>query len=166
MSVSLRKQVSKISKKDFPTCCHRGCFRRGDGDCGAHASAGNPDFGGGRDGSDPRARGGQVEIVTTWTAILIASAIVLATKLAGYLVPASVAAHPRIQRVSDLLTVALLASLVVTQTVATGETIGLDARFAAALVAAGMLRFRAPFILVVVGAAAVAGILRLLGWAV
>jgi hypothetical protein len=104
--------------------------------------------------------------VTTWTAILIASAIVLATKLAGYLVPASVAAHPRIQRVSDLLTVALLASLVVTQTVATGETIGLDARFAAVLVAAGMLRFRAPFILVVVGAAAVAGILRLLGWAV
>jgi uncharacterized membrane protein len=104
--------------------------------------------------------------MTTWTAILIASAIVMATKLAGYLVPASVAAHPRIQRVSDLLTVALLASLVVTQTVATGETVGLDARFVAVLAAAAMLRFRAPFILVVVGAAAVAGILRLLGWAV
>jgi uncharacterized membrane protein len=104
--------------------------------------------------------------VTTWTAILIASAIVLATKLAGYLVPASVAAHPRIQRVSDLLTVALLASLVVTQTVATGETVGIDARFVAVLAAAGMLRFRMPFILVVIGAAGVAGLLRLLGWAV
>lgn len=104
--------------------------------------------------------------MTTWTVVLIASAIVMVTKLAGFLVPASVAAHPRIQRVSDLLTVALLASLVVTQTVATGVSVGLDARFAAVLVAAGMLRFRVPFILVVVGAAAVAGVLRLLGWAV
>lgn len=104
--------------------------------------------------------------MTTWTAILIASAIVMATKLAGYLVPASVASHPRIQRVSDLLTVALLASLVVTQTVATGNTVGLDARFVAVIVAAGMLRFRVPFIIVVIGAAAVAGVLRLLGWAV
>ena len=90
----------------------------------------------------------------------------MATKLAGYLVPASVASHPRIQRVSDLLTVALLASLVVTQTVATGNTVGLDARFVAVIVAAGMLRFRVPFIIVVIGAAAVAGVLRLLGWAV
>lgn len=104
--------------------------------------------------------------MTTWTVVLIASAIVMATKLAGYLVPASVAAHPRIQRVSDLLTVALLASLVVIQTVATGDAVGLDARFAAVLVAAGMLWLRAPFVLVVVGAAAVAGVLRLLGWAV
>ena len=103
--------------------------------------------------------------MTTWTAILIASAIVMATKLAGYLVPASVASHPRIQRVSDLLTVALLASLVVTQTVATGNTVGLDARFVAVIVAAGMLRFRVPFIIVVIGAAVVAGVLRLLGWA-
>jgi hypothetical protein len=103
--------------------------------------------------------------MTTWTAILIASAVVMATKLAGYLVPASVASHPRIQRVSDLLTVALLASLVMTQTVATGNTVGLDARFVAVIVAAGMLRFRVPFIVVVIGAAAVAGVLRLLGWA-
>ena len=104
--------------------------------------------------------------MTTWTAILIASAIVMATKLAGYLVPASVAANPRFQRVSDLLTVALLASLVMTQTVATGNTVGLDARFVAVIVAAAMLRFRVPFIFVVIGAAAVAGLLRLAGWAV
>jgi uncharacterized membrane protein len=103
--------------------------------------------------------------MTTWTAILIASAIVLGTKLAGYLVPASVAAHPRIQRVSDLLTVALLASLVVTQTVTTGNSLGIDARLVAVVVAAFLLRLRVPFILVVVGAAAVAGVLRLIGWA-
>lgn len=103
--------------------------------------------------------------MTTWTAILIASAVVMATKLAGYLVPASVAAHPRIQRVSDLLTVSLLASLVVTQTVTTGNTLGVDARLVAVVGAAVLLRFRVPFILVVVGAAAVAGVLRLAGWA-
>lgn len=103
--------------------------------------------------------------MTTWTAILVASAIVLGTKLAGYLVPASVAAHPRIQRVSDLLTVSLLASLVVTQTVTTGNSVGLDARLVAVLVAAILLRFRVPFILVVIGAAAMAGLLRLAGWA-
>jgi uncharacterized membrane protein len=103
--------------------------------------------------------------MTMWTTILVASAIVLGTKLAGYLVPASVAAHPRIQRVSDLLTVALLASLVVTQTVTTGNVIGIDARLVAVVVAAILLRLRVPFILVVIGAAAVAGLLRLVGWA-
>lgn len=103
--------------------------------------------------------------MTLWTTILIASAVVMATKLAGYLVPASVAAHPRIQRVSDLLTVALLASLVVTQTAADGNFIVVDARLAAIIAAAAMLRFRAPFIIVVLGAATVAALLRWAGWA-
>ena len=103
--------------------------------------------------------------VTLWTTILIASAVVLGTKLLGYLVPASVAAHPRIQRISDVLTVALLASLVVTQTVATGSAIVVDARIAALVVGAVLLRIRAPFIIVVLTAAAVAAVLRVLGWA-
>jgi uncharacterized membrane protein len=103
--------------------------------------------------------------VTLWTTILVASAVVLATKLLGYLVPASVAAHPRIQRISDVLTVALLASLVVTQTVATGSAIVIDARVAALVVGAVLLRIRAPFIVVVLAAAAVAAVLRAMGWA-
>jgi uncharacterized membrane protein len=103
--------------------------------------------------------------VTLWTTILIASAVVLGTKLLGYLVPASVAAHPRIQRISDVLTVALLASLVVTQTVATGSAIVVDARVTALSVAAGLLWIRAPFIIVVLAAAAAAAALRAMGWA-
>ena len=103
--------------------------------------------------------------MTLWTAILIASAVVLGTKLLGYLVPASVAAHPRIQRISDVLTVALLASLVVTQTVAAGSAIVVDARLAALGVGAGLLWIRAPFIVVVLAAAAAAAALRALGWA-
>lgn len=101
-----------------------------------------------------------------WTTILIASAVVMGTKLLGYLVPAAIASHPRIQRVSDLLTVALLASLVVTQTAGEGSAVVLDARIAAIAVAAILLRFRASFIVVVLVAAAVAAILRLLGWAI
>jgi len=103
--------------------------------------------------------------MTMWTTILIASAVVMGTKLLGYLVPASVASHPRIQRVSDLLTVALLASLVVTQTAGAGSAIVVDARLVAVGVAAVLLRFRAPFIVVVLVAAGVAALLRLVGWA-
>lgn len=104
--------------------------------------------------------------MSLWVTIVVASGVVMATKLAGYLVPASIASHPRIQRVSDLLTVALLASLVVTQTTANGNAIVVDARLAAAAIAAVLLRFRAPFIVVVLGAAAVAALLRMVGWAV
>ena len=103
--------------------------------------------------------------MTLWTTILVASAVVLTTKLLGYLVPASVAAHPRIQRISDVLTVALLASLVVTQTVATGSAIVIDARVAALVVGAVLLRIRAQFIVVVLAAAVVAAVLRAMGWA-
>ncbi|MEY3310173.1 MAG: hypothetical protein RL107_309, partial [Actinomycetota bacterium] len=103
--------------------------------------------------------------VTLWTTILIASAVVMGTKLLGYLVPATVAAHPRIQRISDALTVALLASLVATQTVATGSAIILDARVAALVVGAVLLWIRSPFIVVVLAAAAAAAILRAVGWA-
>ena len=103
--------------------------------------------------------------MTLWTTILVASAVVLGTKLLGYLVPASVAAHPRIQRISDVLTVALLASLVVTQTVANGGAIVVDGRVAALVVGAVLLRIRAPFIVVVMAAAAVAAVLRAMGWA-
>lgn len=103
--------------------------------------------------------------MTLWTTILVSSAVVMGTKLLGYLVPASIASHPRIQRVSDLLTVALLASLVVTQTAGEGSAVVLDARIAAIAIAAVLLRFRVPFVVVVVVAAAVAAVLRLLGWA-
>ncbi len=103
--------------------------------------------------------------MTLWTTILVASAVVMGIKLLGYLVPASVAAHPRIQRISDLLTVALLASLVVTQTVSTGNAVVVDARVAALIVGAVLLWIRAPFIVVVLAAAAVAAVLRGMGYA-
>jgi len=102
--------------------------------------------------------------VTVWNVILLASIAVLGLKLLGYLVPPSFMERPTPSRVATLLTVALLSALVVTQTLERDQSLVLDARVPAVLVAAGLLAVRAPFILVVVSAALVAAVLRLLGW--
>lgn len=103
--------------------------------------------------------------MTLWNAILLASVICVAVKAVGYLVPARVLDAPRPARIADLLTVALLAALVAVQTLGDGQAVAVDARIPAILVAAGLLALRAPFLVVVVGAAAVAAVLRLWGWA-
>lgn len=103
--------------------------------------------------------------MTLWNAVLIASIICLAVKAAGYAVPPSVLDAPRPSRIAELLTVALLAALVAVQALGIGQSIVVDARVPALLVAAGLLALRAPFLVVVVAAAAVAALLRLWGWA-
>ena len=103
--------------------------------------------------------------MTLWNAILLAAIACLALKGVGYLVPPSVLEAPRPARISDLLTVALLAALAAVQTFAVGEVVVVDARVPAVLVAAGLLWLRQPFLVVVISAAAVAALLRLLGWA-
>jgi uncharacterized membrane protein len=100
--------------------------------------------------------------MTLWTIIIIASIGCLALKLSGYLVPPSFMEKPRPSRVANLLTVALLAALVATQTFASGSEVVLDARVPALLVAAGLFALRVPFILVIIAAAATAALLRLL----
>ena len=102
--------------------------------------------------------------MSAWNVVLIASAAVLALKLLGYLVPPSFIERPTPARVANLLTVALLAALVTTQTLQHGTGISVDARLPALGVAALLLALRAPFIVVVVAAALVASLLRLLGW--
>jgi hypothetical protein len=103
--------------------------------------------------------------VTLWTAVLLASVICLALKAIGYLVPSRWVEAPRPARIADLLTVALLAALVAVQTLAEGQALAVDARVPALLVAAGLLLVRAPFLVVVAGAAVVAALLRLWGLA-
>ena len=102
--------------------------------------------------------------MTIWNVVLIASAAVLALKLLGYLVPPSFIERPTPARVANLLTVALLAALVATQTIGHGTGVTVDARLPALGVAALLLALRAPFIVVVIAAALVAALLRLLGW--
>lgn len=103
--------------------------------------------------------------MSLWNAVLLASAICVAVKAVGYAVPGHWLEAPRPARVADLLTVALLAALVAVQTLGVGQAIVVDARLPAVLVAGGLLAVRAPFLVVVAAAAAVAALLRLWGWA-
>ncbi|PRB12358.1 branched-chain amino acid transporter AzlD [Microbacterium sp. MYb72] len=103
--------------------------------------------------------------MSLWGAILLAAIICLALKAAGYLVPPRVLEEPRPARISDLLTVALLAALVAVQTLGAGQAVVVDARVPALLVAAGLLWLRQSFLVVVFAAALVAALLRLTGLA-
>ena len=100
--------------------------------------------------------------MTTWQVIILASIAVLALKLLGYLVPPSIVEKPTPARIANLLTVALLAALIVVQTVGDGQAISIDARVPALVVAAGLFAVRAPFIVVVAAAAVVAAGIRAL----
>jgi hypothetical protein len=96
-----------------------------------------------------------------WFAILLASVAVYSWKILGYLVPSSVLNNPTISRVASLLTVALLAALLGVQGLTTNSEIVFDARVPAIAVAAVLLYFRAPFVVMVAAAALVAGLIRL-----
>lgn len=102
--------------------------------------------------------------MTMWEIVLIASVACLAFKIAGYLVPASVLEKEAPARMANLLTVALLSALVAVQTLAVADTVQLDARVPAIIVAAGLFALRVPFALVVLAAAVVAALIRSAGW--
>ena len=101
---------------------------------------------------------------TVWVVVLVASAVCFALKLAGHLVPEHWLADERVARTASLVTAALLAALVTVQTVGAGQAVVVDARLPALAVAAVALALRAPFIVVVLLAAATAAGLRALGW--
>ena len=96
-----------------------------------------------------------------WTAVLLGSFGCYALKLAGLSVPPRVLENPRIQRIAELLPIALLSALIGTQTFADGRSLSIDARFAGLIVAVVLVWRRAPFLVVVFGAAATAALLRL-----
>jgi hypothetical protein len=102
--------------------------------------------------------------MNTWTAVLVASALAFALKLLGHVVPETWLDGDRTTRITSALPIALLAALVAVQTLTSSSgTFVLDSRAAAVGVAVVALLLRAPFLLVVVLAAAVAAGLRLLG---
>ena len=99
-----------------------------------------------------------------WLWILIACALAYLTKLVGYFVPAKLLQSPRIMHIAGTMTIGLLASLTVVNTLASGQGLVLDARIGALAAAAVALWLRAPFLVVVISGAAAAALLRLLGW--
>ena len=95
-----------------------------------------------------------------WTAVLAGCLGCFLLKLAGWSVPARWLEQPTVQRAAVLLPVPLLAALVVVQAFAGDRALVLDARAAGLAVGAGLVLLRAPFLLVVVAAAATAALLR------
>jgi branched-subunit amino acid transport protein len=97
----------------------------------------------------------------TWLALLGAGVGCYLLKLAGVSLPARALDHPVVERVADLIPVALLAALVAVQVFADGTRLTVDARAAGLGAAVVALLLRAPFLVVVFVAAATAGLLRL-----
>lgn len=97
-----------------------------------------------------------------WLAILVAALGCYALKLAGLSLPQRVLSNPSVERVADLIPVALLAALIAVQVWSAGSALTVDARSAGLAFAVVALLLRAPFLVVVIGAAAVAALIRLL----
>jgi uncharacterized membrane protein len=96
-----------------------------------------------------------------WTAVLLACVGCYLLKLAGLSLPERVLSHPTVERVADLIPVALLAALVAVQTFSAGSGLTVDARGLGLAFAVVALLLRMPFLVVVVGAAVVAAVARL-----
>jgi branched chain amino acid efflux pump len=101
--------------------------------------------------------------VTTWTAILLLSAVSYSLKAIGPVFAGGRAPGPRAARTIELVAVPLLAALVLVQTLGEGRALVLDARAPALAVAAVLVWRRAPFLVCVLAAAAVAALVRAAG---
>ena len=96
-----------------------------------------------------------------WTAIVLAGVGCYLLKLAGLSLPERVLSHPTVERVADLIPVALLAALVAVQVFSEGPSLSVDPRALGLGFAVVALLARMPFLVVVVGASVVAALARL-----
>ncbi|WP_319804414.1 AzlD domain-containing protein [Nocardioides malaquae] len=97
----------------------------------------------------------------TWAAIVVAGLGCYALKWAGLSLPAATLERPLVRRVADLVPITLLAALIAVQVFTLEKALTLDARAAGLAFAAVALVLRAPFLVVVFGAALVAALVRL-----
>jgi hypothetical protein len=102
--------------------------------------------------------------MSLWVWLLLSCLFAYAWKLVGYLLPASLLQNPRVSRMAGTMTIGLLASLTIVNTLASGQALVLDARLGALAAAAAALFLRAPFLVVVLAGAGAAALLRLAGW--
>ena len=96
----------------------------------------------------------------SWAALLGLAAAAYAFKAAGPLLAGDRTPSPFASQVLALLSVPLLSALVLVQTLDGGQRIVFDARVPALLVAVFLVWRRAPFLVVVVAAAATAALIR------
>ena len=98
----------------------------------------------------------------SWTALLALCAISYGLKASGPVLAGGRQLGPQVRQTLDLVAVPLLAALILVQTVGDGQNIVLDARVPALGVAAVLVWRQAPFLVVVLAAAATAALLRAL----
>jgi hypothetical protein len=99
----------------------------------------------------------------SWSALLLLAALAYAMKAAGPLLSRGGEVRPAVAQVLDLIAIPLLAALILIQTLDGGDgEIVFDARVPALGVAAILVWRRAPFLVVVLAAAATAALLRAL----
>ena len=96
-----------------------------------------------------------------WPAIIVASLGCYAIKLLGLSLPGKVVSNPRVTHIADLLPVALFTAVISPQPFTSGHHLQLDARAAGLVAAVIAVRLKAPFLVVVFVACAVAALLRL-----
>ena len=98
----------------------------------------------------------------TWAVLLALGVVSYALKAVGPLVAGGRTLGPETRRVLELVSVPLLAALIVVQTFSAGHRLEIDARVPALAVAAVLAWRRAPFLVIVLAAAATAALLRAL----
>ena len=101
--------------------------------------------------------------MTLWSWLLLAVAAAYLIKLAGYLLPQSWLDAPPVADLAAALTVGLLASLTVMNTLGDGQGIVLDSRLLALAAGALALKLKAPYLVVVIAGALAAALGRFAG---
>jgi hypothetical protein len=99
--------------------------------------------------------------MSLWIGLLIASVAVYSWKLLGSIVPKNLLDNPKVAKIAGLLTIALLAALTGVQMLTDGNEVVFDARIPALGIAAVLLVFRVPFVVMVAVAAGGAALVRL-----
>jgi branched-subunit amino acid transport protein len=98
-----------------------------------------------------------------WISLLVTSALVFIIRFAGYLVPEKYLTNPTALRINTLIPIALLSALVAVQSFTDKASIVIDQRMAGLGVAVIALLLKAPFPIVVIGAAATSAAIFHLG---
>jgi branched-subunit amino acid transport protein len=98
----------------------------------------------------------------SWYALLALCAVSYALKASGPVLAGGRRLGPQARGALDLVAVPLLAALILVQALSDGHRLVLDARVPALGVAAVLVWRRAPFLVVVLAAAATAALLRAL----
>ena len=88
-----------------------------------------------------------------WIGVIGTSLIAFLTKLAGHSIPGKYLSNARVLRINVMIPIALLSALVAVNTLAEKTSLALDHRVAGVGTALIALWFKAPYFVVVAGAA-------------